>query len=215
LSCCIRFGRACKKAGSGIVNRRRGNLGVFIIFEDSKMFQIRSKLVRIAVLSDTHDHIANVRAAVDYCNNNGAGMMIHCGDLISPFILKELARFRAEVHLVYGNNVGDLHLVSQHCSQKYPTLTHHGFIGNIEVAGLKIAFHHYPEVAVPLAQQGIYDVVCCGHNHIQMVEKIGKTLLINPGDLLGKDIRPRFCILDTESMEVERVEVGKAMFPTD
>ena len=171
--------------------------------------------MKIAVLSDTHDHIYNAYAAVQYCNEKKVDMMIHCGDLISPFMLKQLAAFTGDVHLVYGNNVGDLHLVAQHCALKYPNLTHHGYLGSLEIAGLKIAFHHYPEVALPLAQQGEYDVVCCGHNHIRAVERIGKTLLINPGDLLGKDIRPCFCILDTENFEVEKVEVGKPMFPAD
>lgn len=168
--------------------------------------------MRIAVMSDTHDQIANLWAAVSHCNDHGVDMIIHCGDLISPFMLKRLARFAGPVHLVYGNNVGDLHLVSQQCAVNYQNLTHHGVMGVLTAGGRKIGFHHYPEVAEGMAETGQYDMVCCGHNHIYGVQYINKTLVVNPGDLLGKDIRPCFCIVDLADFATERVEVGQPMF---
>jgi hypothetical protein len=164
-------------------------------------------------MSDTHDQIKNLCEAIDYCNHNNIEALIHCGDLISPFMLKRLNTFKGAVHLIYGNNVGDLHLVSQMCALDFPALNHHGILGSVELAGRKIAFHHYPEVAKGIAAQAIYDIVCCGHNHIYGVEKIGGTLLVNPGDLLGKDIRPCFCVVNSETLETEKIEVGQAMFP--
>ena len=169
--------------------------------------------MQIAVMSDTHDQIKNLCEAIDYCNNNSIEALIHCGDLISPFMLKRLDKFKGEVHLIYGNNVGDLHLVSQMCVLDFPSLNHHGVLGSIELDRRKIGFHHYPEVARGMAAQAVYDIVCCGHNHIYGVETIGNTLLINPGDLLGKDIRPCFCIVDSVTLETKKIEVGQAMFP--
>lgn len=165
--------------------------------------------MRIAVLSDTHDQILNLRAAVTYCNSYSVQMLIHCGDLISPFMLEELAKFAGAIHFVYGNNIGDQHVISQACGTKFPTITNHGILGAVEAGGKKIAFTHYPVMARGLATQGGFDVVCCGHNHIYKVENVGAALLINPGQLLGKDSRPGFCILETATMEVERVEVGE------
>lgn len=165
--------------------------------------------MRVAIISDTHDHIANLRAAVTYCNSYQVGMIIHCGDLISPFMLDELARFGGVVHLVYGNNAGDKHLIAQFCGAKFPSLTHHNDFGAVEAAGLKFAFTHYPQLARGLAVQGSFDVVCCGHNHRYQVEQIGGTLLVNPGELLGKDDQPGFAILESASRQVERVEIGK------
>ncbi len=165
--------------------------------------------MRIAILSDTHDHIANLRAAIKYCNAYQVGLVIHCGDLISPFMLEELARFGGAVHLVYGNNAGDQHLISQACGTRFPSLTHHGVLGALEAGGLKIAFTHYPQMARGLAGQGLFDLVCCGHNHRYQVETVGKTMLINPGELLGKDDQPGFAVLDCADRAVERVEVGE------
>jgi len=164
--------------------------------------------MRIAILSDSHDHIINLRTAVKYCNAYSVSMLIHCGDLISPFMLDELARFSGAVHLIYGNNAGDQHLISQSCGLRFPSISHHGILGAVEADGKKIAFTHYPQMARGLASQGLFDVVCCGHNHVYKVEQVGKTLLVNPGELLGKDDQPGFCVLHSGSMEVERVEVG-------
>jgi len=165
--------------------------------------------MRIAILSDTHDHIPNLRAAVTFCNAYSVAMLIHCGDLISPFMLDELAPFGGAIHLVYGNNAGDQHLISQFCGTRFPAITHHGVLGMVEAGGCRIAFTHYPQMARGLASQGLFDVVCCGHNHLHKVETVGETLLVNPGELLGKDDQPGFSILDTTSMAVERVEVGR------
>ncbi|MGV1098450.1 YfcE family phosphodiesterase [Thiovibrio sp. JS02] len=164
--------------------------------------------MRIAILSDTHDHIGNLRAAVKYINAYSVSMLIHCGDLISPFMLDELAKFAGAVHLIYGNNAGDQHLISQSCGSRYPGITQHGIFGAVEAGGRKIAFTHYPQLARGIACQGLFDVVCCGHNHRYHVEKVGACLLINPGELLGKDDQPGFAILQCETMQVERVEVG-------
>jgi len=168
--------------------------------------------VKIAILSDSHDHIPNLRAAVRLSNARGCTLLIHCGDLISPFMLEELAGFCGAVHLVYGNNAGDQHLISQACGHRYPALTHHGVLGAVEAGGIKIAFTHYPQMARGLAAQGLFEVVCCGHNHLRRVEQIGNSLLVNPGELLGKDARPSFLVLTCPSLGVEVVELGSLLF---
>lgn len=168
--------------------------------------------MRVAILSDSHDNIPNLRAAVTYCNAYSVNMVIHCGDLISPFMLDELASFGGAVHLIYGNNVGDQHLISQWAGTRFPTITHHGVLGAVEAGGRRFAFHHYPEVARGIAAQGSFDIVACGHNHIYKVEKIGDTLLVNPGELLGKDTQPSFCVIDCATLEGEKVEVGEPLF---
>lgn len=168
--------------------------------------------MKIAILSDSHDHIPNLREAVRICNLRGCVLLIHCGDLISPFMLDELSAFAGAVHLVYGNNVGDQHLISRSCGIKFPGLTHHGVLGAVEAGGLKFAFTHYPQMARGLAAQGQFDVVCCGHNHLLRVEEIGRSMLVNPGELLGKDAQPSFVIMDCPGRQVEVVEVGRRLF---
>ena len=87
--------------------------------------------MRIAVLSDSHDHIPNLRRAVIRANQEGADLLIHCGDLISPFMLPYLHAFNGPVHLIYGNNAGDQHLIATRCGSKFGNIRHHGFHGAI------------------------------------------------------------------------------------
>ena len=171
--------------------------------------------MRLAVISDSHDHIPNLRAAVALCNEQAVSLLIHCGDLISPFMLQELANFNGPVHLIYGNNVGDLHLILSLCHARFPTITHHGIRGAVEAGGRRIAFHHYPELARGLCSGGNFDIVCCGHNHTYRVEMRGHCLFVNPGELLGKDGQPTFCIVDTDSLTTEKINIGTPLFQGD
>jgi putative phosphoesterase len=165
----------------------------------------------IAILSDSHDHIPNLHHAVQAANREGAEILIHCGDLISPFMLPRLHEFSGEVHLIYGNNAGDQHIISTRCETMFDNITHHGLQGEIEVAGLKICFIHYPQTANALARTGAYDIVCCGHNHVTGVENFADCMLLNPGDLLGKDEKPGFMLLNTADKSVRRIIVGELL----
>ncbi len=165
----------------------------------------------IAICSDSHDHIPNLHRAVQLANREGAELLIHCGDLISPFMLPRLHAFQGQVHLIYGNNAGDQHLISSRCATMFDNITHHGLKGVVEAGGRRLCFIHYPDTGRALAMTGKYDIVCCGHNHEQGVERIGSCLLVNPGDLLGKDEKPGFMLLDSETMQVRRIEVGELL----
>ncbi len=166
----------------------------------------------LAIISDTHDQIANLNAAVGYANEAEADVLIHCGDLISAFMLHRLANFLGPVHLIYGNNVGDTHIIIPRCYKQFPEITHHGVFGSFVEAGLSIALVHYPDFARKLAESGIYDVVCCGHSHKYRVEKVGKTLIINPGSMLGENDDAGFVLLDTEKWTIQRIGIGECMF---
>lgn len=171
--------------------------------------------MRIAVLSDSHDHIPNLRRAVLRANQEEAELLIHCDDLISPFMLPYLEQFNGPAHLIYGNNAGDQHLISSRCASPDSKIRHHGVHGTLVAGALRIAIEHYPNWARELARSGDFDLVCCGHNHIFHVERLNECLLLNPGDLLGKDAAPAFALLDTEDFSVRRIEVGKKLLIDD
>jgi len=171
--------------------------------------------MRIAVLSDSHDHIPNLKQAVHLANQEGAELLIHCGDLISPFMLPYLEQFNGQTHLIYGNNVGDQHLIATRCNAPGSTIKHHGAHGTLVVGSLRIAIEHYPQWARTLARSGDFDLVCCGHNHLFHSERLGDCLLLNPVELLGKDASPAFALLDTANFSVHRIEVGQKMLVDD
>ena len=171
--------------------------------------------MRIAIVSDSHDHIPNLKRAVRLANQGGAELLIHCGDLISPFMLPYLHAFQGPVHLIYGNNAGNRHLIASRCASGFDNIRNHGFHGTLMAGSYRIAFIHYPELARELALSGAFDLVCCGHDHLYTVERLRDCLLINPGDLLGKDEIPSFALLDTEDFSVRRIEVGSKLVLDD
>lgn len=169
-------------------------------------------MTTLAILSDTHDQVANLQTAINYCNAHDVDVIAHCGDLISPFMLKQLTRFNGPVHLIYGNNIGDQRSIADRCGRDFPNIRHHGIVGIFSVEGYQIAMVHYPQQAVELASRSIYDIVCCGHSHKAVVKRYEKSLLINPGALLGENDEAGFALVDFENGTTRRVKVGICMF---
>lgn len=168
----------------------------------------------LAILSDTHDQIARLNAAVGYANEACADVMVHCGDLISAFMLDRLAAFLGPVHLIYGNNTGDTHIIIPRCFTRFPEITHHGVIGSFCEDGVAVGITHFPEEAHKLAENGLYDIVCYGHTHQFTVETIGRTVLINPGSMLGENDDAGFVLYDTTKKTIQRICIGDCMFDT-
>ena len=70
-----------------------------------------------------------------------------------------------------------------------------------------MAVNHYPEVGRALAESGKYDLVCYGHDHMKHEERMGETLLVNPGEIMGMNGPSTLAIYDTETNLVQWVEI--------
>ena len=160
--------------------------------------------MKFVIVSDSHDHIPNLKAAVEKARELGAEVLFHCGDLISPFMIPVLAEFPGPVHLILGNNRGDPYLLEKQVA-RFENIYFHGEFAFLEEAGLSIAMVHYPDLARGFAATGDYDLVLCGHTHVYKVLKHGRATVINPGELLGKEGSPTFALYDSETGKVEKV----------
>ncbi len=137
----------------------------------------------IAVLSDTHDQIWRLDQALPQLRT--ARAVLHAGDWVAPFTLKRLAQGLAvPIHGVFGNNDGDRRLLAQ-AAAAYDQVHLHGEFAALELAGLRIALTHYPEIARALAAGTAFDMVVYGHDHRAHASWVGETLLLNPGELFG------------------------------
>lgn len=137
-----------------------------------------------------------------------ADVVLHCGDLCSPFMLKELGQGMRDkpVHVVWGNNEGDILLMTRIVAQ-FPNLTLHGAFAELEFEGVRVALNHYPDIARGLAASGKYDLVCFGHNHLASLAKVGECQLLNPGELMGLMGPRTFALFDTGTKLVEFADV--------
>ncbi len=174
----------------------------------NEKINFRRLKLKIAILSDTHDHFWNAKKAFAQIVNYGISTVIHCGDLISPFMLEELEEFPVHMHLIVGNNTGDQLLLAKKCMERKDQVTLHGWHGYLEIENRKIAWVHDPFWGKTLAQQGIYDLVCFGHTHRWYLEKIKNTLLLNPGEILGRKEPPGWALLDLKDMNIKRIFIS-------
>ena len=169
--------------------------------------------MRVGVLSDIHDHLWALDAALQLLHDK-ADVLLCCGDLCSPFVIDELARFPGAVHIVFGNNDADLFRITSKAA-KYPSLTLHGEFMSAVFGGKRIAMQHFDNLARPLARSGEFDAVCFGHNHQFEISRVQDCLLLNPGCLLGAQFgngrreacRRTVLVYDTERHAATRFDV--------
>jgi len=156
--------------------------------------------MRIAICSDIHDNIWKLEEALPGMNT--ANMLLFCGDFCAPFSLKQLAEgFEGPVHAVFGNNDGDQRLLLK-VADEARNVTLHGQFAELEVENLLFAVNHYPDIARGLASSTKYDIVCYGHDHVLHQERVGETVLLNPGEIMGRFGRSTYMLFDTDDRSV-------------
>lgn len=146
--------------------------------------------MKFAIVSDTHDNMANFNKAIDFLNTENIGIMLHCGDISNQHTVNEaIQNFNGNIDFVRGNADYNLHDIPDSLS--------------LDIGGKKVSFIHYPDLAKKLAQTGHYDLVFYGHTHKPWEEKVGNCRLVNPGELAGQRFKPTFAIYDTETDHLE------------
>ncbi|MCB0262922.1 MAG: metallophosphoesterase family protein [Calditrichia bacterium] len=164
--------------------------------------------MKIAIISDIHDHRKKLENALSQIQD--ADKLICCGDLCSPFIVKDLASgFSKPIHIVFGNNDGDLFRITQ-VANDFDHVHLHGEVADLLIDNKRFAVSHFDNIGRMLATSDAFDVVCFGHNHKYEVSYDGDTLRINPGEIMGELTgHSSFVVYDTESGEVIKYEVQK------
>lgn len=158
--------------------------------------------MRIAILSDIHDNLWNLASAISSVQD--ADALICCGDLCSPFVIDELAKFPKEIHIVFGNNDADLYRITAKAS-RLPRVAVHGELFLNVFDHKRFAVNHFDYLAKPMSKSGDYDVVCFGHNHEFEISREAGCLRINPGAIMGakfssgkwEDTAPSFVVYET------------------
>jgi hypothetical protein len=161
----------------------------------------------IGIISDSHDHHQNIIRAVEVFSERGVDYIFHAGDIISPFAAKKFSEVKGSNFIaVFGNNDGEKLILKS---------TVDGFGGEIcegpyttEIDGKQIFMAHKPYMLDEIIGSGKYDLVIYGHTHKQDIRKVGRTLVINPGEstdwLTGQ---PWVVILNPDDMKPEEISL--------
>ncbi len=161
--------------------------------------------MKIGLISDSHDHIDNIRKAVQVFKDRGVSLVIHAGDTVSPPALKPFEGMR--IAGIFGNNDGEQAGLSKMFGKLGGELG--GDFLALEEDGRTIAVYHgtVPALTEALVGCGRYDLVVTGHTHKMVNERIGETLLLNPGSAHGFGERATVMVVETTDLEVELVEL--------
>jgi len=176
--------------------------------------------MKICILSDSHDHIPLLDAAVSEARHLGAEAVVHCGDLVAPSTLECMEPHGLPVHVIHGNNTGDLYTLGRLAARPGSVIRYHGMDAGLHLGGRRIFLVHYPHYARAMATTGDWDLVCCGHSHRPEIDRIDNmsgttTLLANPGTVGGVGDAPATWLLaDLASMELVLHQAPKSLSDT-
>lgn len=160
--------------------------------------------MKIAIISDTHDNLANLKKAISWIKKERINVLIHCGDIFKPETLEEgLKEYQGKIYIIFSKADADFSKIPENSFKNLPKSKAWEELGQIKLGKKKIAFCHFPEIGRDLANSQKYDLVFYGHTHKPWEEKIGKTKLVNPGNIAGLFYRPTFAIYDVKTNKLE------------
>jgi putative phosphoesterase len=158
---------------------------------------------KLGILADTHDHLDRIRLAVALLKRHGAEGLVHLGDFVAPFAMKEVLKFEGPIYAIYGNNDGE----KKGLKKLFPELKDGPCV--FEIAGRKLGVAHSVE-EIPEDYRKTCDGVFYGHSHkrVHIPRTETQALELNPGEgcgwLTGK---PSCAMLDLVSMKAEILEI--------
>src|SRR5262249_46048239 len=129
------------------------------------------------ILSDTHDNVANIVAALELLAPHNPAAYIHCGDVCAPEILVHFAGL--PLYFVFGNC--DYDHASLKAEARACGLHCMGKFGELTLANKSIAVLHGDDWERLPAKK--YDYVFSGHTHVQADRRANGARMINPGAL--------------------------------
>jgi uncharacterized protein len=161
--------------------------------------------MRIGLFADTHDHIANLRQAVDRFNRAECAVVLFAGDLVSTFAVPPLRKLKCPFVGCFGDNEGN----------KVGLLAGFSLVGQIgeppvrytAADGTRFILCHMERQLS--GQDTDWDIALFGHTHKPRVRRDGGRLLINPGETSGWTFgQPTIAMLETTTRRVEIVQLG-------
>jgi len=165
--------------------------------------------MKIGIISDTHDNIPLIKKAVDIFNKENVELVLHAGDIISPFIAPKCFKdLKCKLKLVYGNNDGEKLFLKKKFEEIGAEIA--GEYLEFTINNKKIYVTHAisNSVVEALAKSGDYDIIVYGHTHEKVVKKVNNTLIVNPGECCGYlTDESTIAVIDLDKLEAELIKL--------
>ena len=159
--------------------------------------------MRIGIFGDAHDHVDNVRHAVNVFNRAGCDLVVFAGDFCSPIVVPPLRKLNCRVLACFGDN--DANKLALHGGMRIVGQIAEPPCGFRTPDGVNILLSHTMESLRGLTDGA--DVIIAAHSHKPAIER-GESgrLFINPGETSGWTYRcPMVAILETDPLQARLV----------
>ena len=160
--------------------------------------------MKIGIMSDTHDNKENILKAIEIFNSEKVDKVFHAGDIVSVNSADLFRALDAEMIITFGNcdlDRSDLRVILNDKAEFYDEF-YDGKIGN-----KKIFMVHKPNHEDFYSQKD-FDLIIHGHTHRLEMKNLGDSVLINPGEVVGRRTgRATIVIYDLDSSERKVVDL--------
>jgi len=165
--------------------------------------------LKVGIISDIHENFHNLVRALEFMEKQGVEQILCLGDLMNAGVAKILAAHSVPTYLIWGNNDGEkvdiVKAAYRENSKLTVSLNTYDFL---EIDSRKIFITHYNDLAMPMAESGRYDAVFYGHDHKKSFEYVGRSYVVNPGEIAAqKSGVASLAIYDTKTHHVDLHEL--------
>lgn len=157
--------------------------------------------MKIAIISDIHDNLANLNIFFKIISKENIEKIICCGDITNSETLKVLAEnFKKPIIIVFGN----AEIYDPKELEKYNNVIDLGRFGCIQLNKFQVGICHEPDFSKDLFKLNPnLNYIFYGHTHKPWMSIKNKATLINPGTLGGVFQKPTFAIWDDETGKIQ------------
>ena len=159
--------------------------------------------MKIGIIADTHDNITAIQKAVRFFNTQDIKYVIHAGDYVAPFSLKELMKLKARFLGIFGNNDGERRGLLGICKDIHEPPY------DVILDGKHIIVTHMLDSLSKRSKMNT-DLIISAHTHVPEIKQ-GNPLYINPGECCGwLNGKSTVVALDLETFRAEIIDLSTA-----
>ena len=163
--------------------------------------------MQVGIFADSHDHLDNIRLAVEHFNESECDVVLFAGDLVSTIAVPPLRALKCPIVGCFGDNegnkVGLLAGLSMIASKfQDPPINYQANDGT------KFVIAHMKSELRNVSHD--FQIAVYGHTHKPRIKRdeMGR-LFINPGETSGWSFgKPTIALLNTDDFDAKLVELS-------
>ena len=163
--------------------------------------------MQVGIFADSHDHLDNIRLAVQHFNETECDVVLFAGDLVSTIAVPPLRSLHCPIVGCFGDNEGNkvgllagLNMIRANFQD--PPIKYQAEDGTkFVIAHMESELRHVDHD---------FQVAVYGHTHKARIkqDELGR-LFINPGETSGWSFgRPTIALLNTDDFDAKIVELS-------